>query len=329
MLTSTVVGGEISCESVIMFAWYKIDTSLGTQKSCFMEGPTTIDSTGTTIKSSKDADMGGMSFYANKKVSFLPEKLSVVYPYLVALSAYSCSIKTISKENFKGLRSLKYIELGGNQLERLDTGVFNDLVSLELLHLNNNKLKFLNYETFRNLLQLKNVLLSGNRCIDKNFNDEREVKNMEREVEENCGYCESNENSNTNCAILEKIATNSDKIIKNVEENVNKIEAEIIKEISNIVTMNVSDLLKKIGAVEEEQKKQNNSFEKIVSLTTQNDELKIQLNDAMIQINQKTKENEELRESLLKKDQKIDELALKIEKQKEKIGICESANSCC
>lgn len=75
----------------------------GVKESCQMISRTSIDSLDSTISSASDNSVGGIIMWYNKKIHFLPVGFYKSFPYLERLEAYSCSIKAISKDNFKNL----------------------------------------------------------------------------------------------------------------------------------------------------------------------------------------------------------------------------------
>lgn len=108
-----------------------------------MTGSTIIDSQGFRIASAKNETIGGLDFELNKNVSFLPVYVNEAFPDLVTFFASSCSIKTISKENFRNLSKLKVLCLNNNQIEIIQNDVFKDLTSLERLTLGEHNLLYL------------------------------------------------------------------------------------------------------------------------------------------------------------------------------------------
>lgn len=125
----------ISCESVSKVNW---SVKLGDIQSCVMQVRTKIDSKEFAILSTGEPtnlSILGLTFYSNKQVSFLPVQVDVAFPQLVGYSAAKCSIKTISKDNFKNLRNLKDLSLRCNQIETIEKDTFEDLILLEVLWL--------------------------------------------------------------------------------------------------------------------------------------------------------------------------------------------------
>lgn len=84
----------------------------------------------------RDDTLRGLRFYDNnKRIQFLPVKISEKFPNLWIISAFGGAIRSISKENFKGLRELRWLQLGHNQIVKVSDDTFEDLVSLEGLWL--------------------------------------------------------------------------------------------------------------------------------------------------------------------------------------------------
>lgn len=121
---------QVSCEIIGNSARFY---DVGSRKTCFMENVTEIDSLGFTISSSEGEGIEKLSFFRNKKISFLPERIARTFPNLVHILAYRCSLKAVYKSNFQGLRQLKVLDLDGNRIERIASNTFDDLSSLEVL----------------------------------------------------------------------------------------------------------------------------------------------------------------------------------------------------
>lgn len=118
----------------------------------------------------------------------------------------SCKIRELKSKWFLDLKSLRRLELSGNEIEELPSGIFKDLRNLKYLNLDRNYLRSIDGTSFGaldNLLQLyvRNnriesidkifiskaqslffAWFSGNSCIDKNFNNF--VKNSMINLEE-------------------------------------------------------------------------------------------------------------------------------------------------
>jgi hypothetical protein len=155
--------------------------------------------------------MGILWMYRNKGVSHLPARISETFPNLIYIGAGNASIVEISRENFRGLRFLRGIYLTRNQIEKVESDVFEDLESLKFLdlceiaiefqsfnqnELNNrislipakNKIKFLNGKAVEKLANIREVLLNMNSCIDSTFKTPDEIELLPNLLDSRCGF---------------------------------------------------------------------------------------------------------------------------------------------
>lgn len=128
--TSSATAEEISCELFGEEHW----PTIGKQKTCFMNGSIAIESLAIRI-SVRDKDVKALILNHNKKIKFLPVDVPNTYPELQIYSALNCSIRTISKENFKGMSKLVILWLSYNRIEKINSNTFEDLTSMTELYL--------------------------------------------------------------------------------------------------------------------------------------------------------------------------------------------------
>lgn len=117
---------SISCESISPRRY---------RKCCFMNNATTIDTTNSSFSGSRDDSVREINCSRNKKIFFLPIRVTDKYPDLRSYEAAECSLTTITKENFERMTNLKYLDLIGNQIETIFSNTFEDLLSLNYLRI--------------------------------------------------------------------------------------------------------------------------------------------------------------------------------------------------
>jgi hypothetical protein len=120
---------QIECEVIGNENW----THAGPQRTCYLKVNTTINSPGKTI--GRKETVPGLSFWFNKKIFYLPINVSESFPNLVVYGANGCSVKTISKVNFRGLKKLIRLDLGYNEIAFIPDDTFEDLKALEWLQI--------------------------------------------------------------------------------------------------------------------------------------------------------------------------------------------------
>jgi Leucine rich repeat len=121
---------QVFCERI---AGYHVEVPDGTQRTCFMSNTTSIDSHGVVLGSEKDETIKWISFSLNKKIEYLPVQVSVKFPSLTCYMAYRCSIKAISRDNFREMTQLTLLYLYSNQIEEIKRDTFLDLKKLSVL----------------------------------------------------------------------------------------------------------------------------------------------------------------------------------------------------
>lgn len=129
-LSSEAATEKVVCDKIENYTW-----SVGEQKTCYMESNATMIDADNFVVFPSDFSIKGISFEDNKKISFLPIKMSETFPDLLIYYAPHCSIKSVSFENFKSLKRVREVYLYNNQIERINTNTFQDLISLEYVSL--------------------------------------------------------------------------------------------------------------------------------------------------------------------------------------------------
>lgn len=128
---TTEIQAQVSCESLGSTNYWR---EFKPAKTCKMDRTTLINSAGYHM-TTRDATVENFYFSHNKKIHYLPEDFSEMFPHLIVIMAQECSIKTISKQNFRNLTMLRGLSLRGNQIELIERGTFDEVVSLEYLSL--------------------------------------------------------------------------------------------------------------------------------------------------------------------------------------------------
>jgi hypothetical protein len=119
---------EIGCEKIQLHRWF-----YGEDKTCFINGLTTIASLDTMIAMKEDRTITGLWPQNNKRVKFLPLEIYKSFPNLNVIDASDCGIYAITKKNFEKLTKLTGLFLDRNQITTVRSNTFEDLTSLKRL----------------------------------------------------------------------------------------------------------------------------------------------------------------------------------------------------
>lgn len=134
---------SIQCERIAEEGWWPFPT----WTACYMDGTTEINSRDFFITPPvDDITVEILRFSKNKKIRFLPE---VKFPLLTSYYAGWCSVESIDRLNFRGLRKLKELRLQNNAIEKIETNTFEDLPSLKYLSLR--EFEIMLNRSFRNI----------------------------------------------------------------------------------------------------------------------------------------------------------------------------------
>lgn len=97
-----------------------------------------------------------------------PRGFHKVFPNLLALEINGCGLKTISREDLKGLENLSTLFLPSNELETLPSDLFRDMRNLKYISFANNNLKFLTSKLLQPIIanKLQLVNFKHNSSID-------------------------------------------------------------------------------------------------------------------------------------------------------------------
>lgn len=138
-LVCVTASKEINCESLNFIDWGEDWGQVGRVKSCIMDDLTSIEEPNVKISSAYDRYVKGLNFAHNKQIFNLPDNVAENFPNLLAYSAWDCSVKEITNNDFKGLTKLIRLALDDNQIEKVASKAFDDLENLRTLWLGKNK----------------------------------------------------------------------------------------------------------------------------------------------------------------------------------------------
>lgn len=113
---------EISCEKL----------RRDNMSRCFMDGYTEIHSNDVQISFMRDASVF-IHFDGNLKIEHLPVEVHEIFPNLEVITAENCSIREISRKNFKNLHRLRNLNLAGNKIKMISSNTFEGLPLLRFL----------------------------------------------------------------------------------------------------------------------------------------------------------------------------------------------------
>lgn len=104
-------------------------------------------------------------FARNLNIERFPGGLGVMFEALEVVRITSCNMRLLLKEDMENLSKLKYLDLVGNKIEKLESNTFENTPGILEVVLNNNRLRFIGSAIFEPLLNIQVVSFGGNTCI--------------------------------------------------------------------------------------------------------------------------------------------------------------------
>ncbi|KAL7038174.1 hypothetical protein ACKWTF_009485 [Chironomus riparius] len=103
----------------------------------------------------------------NKKIQYFPKGLELIFKNLKAIDLQRNGLKELYQSDLKPIKGLVYLDLGVNDIEVLEDGVFDNNPHLEVISLYSNKIYQIDLHVFDSLSKLNYLVLDKNRCINK------------------------------------------------------------------------------------------------------------------------------------------------------------------
>lgn len=104
----------------------------------------------------------------DKNIKYFPKGLHMIFQNLKAIDIENGRIKELHQSDLRPFGTLEYLDLGGNDIEVLENGVFNYNPLLKVISLSRNRLYQIDSNVFEGLYNLDYLVLEGNTCINEN-----------------------------------------------------------------------------------------------------------------------------------------------------------------
>ena len=119
-------------------------------------------------------------------LEFFPIGIEKFFPNIEEIEITDTGLKVLTQNDLKRFPKLKTLVAKENQLEHLDTNLFefNDII--EEIDLSGNKLKHLPANSLRYLKNLKKLDLTDNICVNATAEGPRELRKLKSKLSDNC-----------------------------------------------------------------------------------------------------------------------------------------------
>jgi Leucine-rich repeat (LRR) protein len=119
-------------------------------------------------------------------IDFVPKGLEKFFPFLLGLRISNGRIKKLSKYDLKPFNELELLSFDGNQIEVLDSDLFDFTPKLKWIYFDHNRIAKIGQETFNSLRNLRHVNLELNSCISFEAENRRQIQEMKNKISKHC-----------------------------------------------------------------------------------------------------------------------------------------------
>jgi hypothetical protein len=136
-----------------------------------------------------NGNVQGFTIENQQNVNFLPTKIGKFFPNLIAINVKNSKLVGIFEINLVGLKKLKFLNLGHNQIQGVKAGTFKDNSELEMIILDHNNIAQIDAKAFDNLNYLRSLHLADNSCQTAfiNADDQKSIEKLRKIIKD--GIC--------------------------------------------------------------------------------------------------------------------------------------------
>lgn len=129
-----------------------------------------VRTSGDHVQGKTNKDVETITF-ANLALGRFPKLLNCFFPNLKVVSVNSCGLKSITKDDLKGLTKLTQLILTGNRITSLPDDLFNFTPNVEVVSFYGNRIRFIGDKIFDQLKHLQYANFKLNSNIDACFKE--------------------------------------------------------------------------------------------------------------------------------------------------------------
>ncbi|XP_070504909.1 uncharacterized protein [Chironomus tepperi] len=149
------------------------------------ESSTITEITGFHTYSRTDQSVLGIRA-AHKTIKYFPQGMEKIFANLNLIDFYGVGLLEVHQDDLKAFPDLVVLYLGHNEIESLESGLFDYNPKLQVIAFPYNGIKEIHPDIFDNLNVLIRFWFKGNNCIDNEYNSRYDITNALTRVYNNC-----------------------------------------------------------------------------------------------------------------------------------------------
>lgn len=143
---------------------------------------------GAHLYNNEDSGVIGLNIYEPSVCHIIPDGLGDIYKNLEAFAVWKSALKTVTSADLKQFPKLREIWLYENELQYLESNLFEFNPSLEYMNFKNNKIKFIGANFFNYLPKLSKAVFWYNVCINDEATDATQLEKIRNDIKTKCSF---------------------------------------------------------------------------------------------------------------------------------------------
>lgn len=125
-------------------------------------------------------------YIIHQQMEYFPKGFTKFFENIVAIHAGMNKLKSLERNDLDEFAKIRYLYLYSNQLEVLQSDVFESNLNLEYVSFYNNRLTHIGSKLLMPLKKLKAAYFNKNICIDKQAASEQGMSELKLEIAQQC-----------------------------------------------------------------------------------------------------------------------------------------------
>lgn len=182
----------VECDYQTSHGWKLIDNPANDPYGCYIRKTLNVKSktsvtsaTGTQYYGNDESGVVALSIYEGT-CEVIPSGFGAVFPNVEFFQIWSAKLKTVSSADIQQFTKLREIWLYANELEYLESNLFEYNTNVEYINFKNNKIKYIGGNFFEGLPKLRAASFYDNACTSSEAEDASSLENVKNEIRQKC-----------------------------------------------------------------------------------------------------------------------------------------------
>lgn len=182
----------VECEYQISHGWKLIDNPDNDPYGCYIKNTLNVNrkasvtsATGQHYEGNDESAVVSLSIHEGT-CAVIPSGLGSVFPNVEYFQIWNAKLKTVSSADIQQFSKLREIWLWANELEYLESNLFEYNTNVEYINFNSNSIKYIGGNFFDNLPKLQIASFDGNACTSSAANDASSVDGFKNQIRQQC-----------------------------------------------------------------------------------------------------------------------------------------------